>query len=102
MSVAIKRGFSPSIINQAVKKFTKPSSNSTLFDDVKIKPDNSVILPFYPPLCFKLAKILKLFTFKVISKVEFFFSSTKSPITNFLKCGIIKVPWKDCNLFYIG
>ena len=44
-SVAIKSGFSPSIINQAIKKFTKPASNSTLSDDVKIKSDNSVILP---------------------------------------------------------
>ena len=65
-SVATKRGFSPSIINQAVKKFTKPPCNYTLSNDVKIKPDNSVVLPFYPLLCFKLAKILKRFNFKVI------------------------------------
>ena len=51
-SVAIKRGFSPSIINQAVKKFTKPASNFTLSDDVKIKPDNSVILPLLSSFMF--------------------------------------------------
>ena len=66
--MAIKRGFNPSVIDQAVKKFTKPPCNSTLSNDVKIKPDNSVVLPFYPPLCFKLAKILKRFNFKVIFK----------------------------------
>ena len=47
--VAIKRGFNPSVINQAVKKFTKPPYNCTLSNDVKIKPDNSVVLPFYLP-----------------------------------------------------
>ena len=41
--------FNPSIINQAVKKFTKHPYNSTLSNDVKIKRGNSVVLPFYPP-----------------------------------------------------
>ena len=68
-SVAIKRSFSPSIINQAIKKFTKPPHNSTLSNDVKSKSYNSVVLSFYPPLCFKLAKILKWFNFKVIFKL---------------------------------
>ena len=57
---------------------------------------------FYPLLCFKLAKILKHFNFKVIFKPvnKFNFPSTKSPIPEFHKWGIYKVPCKDCNLFY--
>ena len=81
-SIVIKRGFSSSIINQAVKKFTKSPCNSSLSNDIKIKPENSIVLPFYPPLCFKLDKVLKRFNFKVTFKPvnKFNFPSTKSPI----------------------
>ena len=51
-SVAIKKNFNTSVINQAVKKFSKPPCNSTLSNYVKIKPNNSVVLPFYPPYMF--------------------------------------------------
>ena len=49
-----QKGFSLSISNQDIKKFT----NSPLSNDDKIKPDNSVVLPF-DPLYFKFAEILK-------------------------------------------
>ena len=95
---------SSSVINQAIKKFTKPLCKSTLSIDVKIKPDNSVVLLFYPPLCFKLSKILKWFNFKDIFKPvnKFHFPSTKSLIPELHKWDIYKVSCKDCNLFYIG
>ena len=100
--MVIIRGFSPFIINQAINKFIKPPWNSILSNVVKIKLDNSAILPFHLPLCFKLAKILKRFNFKVIFKPvnKFKFPSTKSPIPKLCKWGIYKVPWKD-NLLYI-
>ena len=65
---------------------------------------NSVVLPLYPPLCFKFAKILKRLNFKVTFKAvnKCNFHLTKPLIPELYKWGIYKVPCKDCNLFYIG
>ena len=47
---------------------------------------------------------LKQFNFKVIFKPinKFNFNSTKSPIPEFCKWSVYKVPCKDCKPFYIG
>ena len=86
------------------KIITKHSSKSTLSNDVIVKHDKTIVLPFYSPLWFKIAKILKRRKFKVIFKLvnKIYFPTTNSPIPELHKYGIYKVPCNVCSLFYIG
>ena len=100
-SLALSRGYNPSVIDKALNKFNKPqcsvshSSNSQTI---------SVVLPFYPSISFKISKILSRFGFKVsftpVNKIKF--SSLKDSVPTENRFGIYFIPCSSCNLGYIG
>ncbi|MDI4567834.1 MAG: GIY-YIG nuclease family protein, partial [Mycoplasma sp.] len=100
-AIAIDRGFSPNIINQAVKKFSSQHTkrHTLVLGDYK----NSVVIPFFPSISYKVAHILQKFNFRVVySPINKIPSSIlKDPIPDMNSWGIYRIPCQ-CGLIYIG
>ena len=98
-AVAIDRGFSPKIVDRAVTKFSTPRDRKPISDSVH----NLAVIPYYPIVSSKIAKILKKFNFKTvfvpINKLKFTNTKDKIPVLN--NWGIYQI-FCQCGLSYIG
>ena len=86
-SLALSRGYNPSVIDKALTKFKKPK-HSVCHSDLCLNP---AVLPFYSSISFKISKIFSWFDFKVcfksLNKIKFY--PLKSTIlSEKLKCRI--------------
>lgn len=94
-AIAINRGYPSQIVDRAFSRYYKPRS-----PDLD-KPQNVIIMPFYPKISYQLVRILKKFNFNTvflpINKLKF--TMTKDRIVR--NWGIYQV-FCQCGMFYIG
>ena len=94
-SLALSRGYNPSIIDKTLNKLKKPK-HSVCHSDPCLNP---VVLPFYSSISFEISKILSHFGFKVSFKpVKIKFSSPKDPIPVENQSDTYFAPHCSCNL----
>ena len=101
-SLAVYRGYNPSIIDVALRKFNKPVHESTLHSKV-FNSKNVVILPFYSRLSYKISRILSRFGFRIVFKPvnKVCFPLPKDPIPSFDRWGVYRIPC-ECGLAYVS